>query len=132
MADMVTTQKKMTMHRTQKVLRVVSIALIVVLIGSYAYTHIRSAFLGPNIELTESFHGTTVSEPLIELSGVAIRTSSLAINDTPALIEENGLFKASLLLALGYNIIEITAVDRFGRESTNHIEIMYNPLKTNG
>ena len=106
-------------------LRVLGILLAIVLIGAYTYTHTRNAFLGPHVQLNEPQHSETVSESLIEIEGTAERASTIAINDKQALLEENGSFSASLLLAPGYNIIEITAVDRFGRESTDHLEIMY-------
>ena len=70
---------------------------------------------GPQLNITSPTSGTSTDQTFISIEGFAGNVSFITMNDNQIFIDESGVFKEKLLLAPGYNIIEVKAKDRFGR-----------------
>ena len=93
---------------------------------SYAIYNSRILIAGPQINISEPQNGTTITEsPLIRVKGTAQNIAFIDINDRMINVDENALFDEPILLYPGYNIIKISAKDKFDREIEEFLEIIY-------
>ena len=80
---------------------------------------------GPAITEIEPKTNTTVSDPLITVTGQTERINRLYFNDRQIFADPTGQFSERLLLLPGYNILTIRAEDRFEREVVKQLELVY-------
>ena len=93
----------------------------------YSYFVLEDFIRGPRIEITSPETGFSTTTPLIIVSGRAIHTSIFMLNDASTTLDLKGNFSESLLLADGYNIINLKAEDRYHRVAEKRIEIIFLP-----
>lgn len=79
---------------------------------------------GPEIAVNEPRDGQTVKNSFVEISGTAKNISSISIDGRPIFTDEKGFFRENLLLAKGYNIIEVQAADKFGKKIKKIIRVV--------
>lgn len=101
------------------------IFLLVCILG-YTYFQMHNIILGPVITILEPLNGATLSSSYIEVLGTTKNISSINLNDRQIFIDESGAFKEKLLLSPGYNIITLQAKDKFGRETEEILELVYD------
>jgi hypothetical protein len=95
------------------------IMIIAVLIGGFSFYGLfkaRDFLAGPKISIESPKDGETVSSSYIEVKGKAKNVSLLSLDGRQIYASQDGIFKENLLLAKGYNIIELSAKDKFNRE----------------
>lgn len=115
-----------TYHTTfwsPKRLLVVVLTLVIII---YGYTHVRAFMAGPLIKVTSPRDGETVEDALVTMTGTANRISQISLNGRQIFTDEAGHFKEELLLAYGYNILELKAEDRFGRTVKETLRLVLN------
>ena len=96
-------------------------------IVGYAVFNSRLFIEGPQIIIERPANGSTITDsPLIKIKGRAYNIAYLKLNSKPIFTDEEANFSESLLLQPGYNIIQITAEDKFGRQKTNKLELVYS------
>lgn len=97
----------------------------VALLG-YALFELRGAFIGPSIsiETKEVF----VHDPYVVIQGKAERITVLTLNGATIPVTESGVFKEPVLLAPGYNVVDIEASDASHRTAKKRLTIVYEPL----
>ncbi len=110
-------------HTMRKVLWGVGIIIVV----GYSAFVLEGFVRGPVIILDEPTSTAPVTTPLLHLSGTVLRTTNFSINDMPILLDTEGGFREDVLLGRGYNIITMTAWDRYERKKERVIELMFTP-----
>ncbi|MDO8572149.1 MAG: hypothetical protein Q7S11_00065 [bacterium] len=116
-------------RRLLKILLFCAMALVVI---GYTYLKTKDYIAGPQILITSPISGSSVSNSLIEVVGVAKNISFISLNDRPIFIDEQGNFKEKLLLYSGYNIISVKAEDRYKRSVEKTIELILTPQEGGG
>ena len=109
--------------------RVLTTLLIVGFIGSifyYAYYQSRGIISGPQIHVVSPENGTTVTDPLLHINGTTQRAKALTLDGREIFIDLEGKFGEELLLAPGYNIIELAARDADGHDTKQTLEVVYS------
>ncbi len=96
-------------------IKVILIILAIAFLGGYFLYQARWYLLGPEITVDSPQNGEVIRDPYINVRGQALNISSLSMNGRQIFTDEKGVFSEGLLLAKGYNIIEIAATDKFGR-----------------
>lgn len=97
--------------------------LVLVLLVIYGLVKGFPILSGPDIVIdTPAPYATLQSHELV-LTGTAVRTDTLLLNDAVLLIDENGRFSTSLTLPSGGAILSLTARDRFGRSITERLSV---------
>jgi hypothetical protein len=112
-------------NTTKKLINIIIFSIIILLILGYTGYEAQKVVFGPRIEVESPTSGISVSDSLIEIKGNVKNTRDLFLNDRKIFIDENGNFEEKLLLSYGYNIIFIKAIDKFEREKSESIEIVY-------
>jgi hypothetical protein len=95
-------------------------ALTVAVLGYGTYKALP-IFLGPKIEVSEPKNGEEVTGTTVYVTGTVSRTKALYINKIPTAFNEAGVFSTRLAIYPGNNILQIEAVDRFGRSKVQNI-----------
>ncbi|MDD5032734.1 MAG: hypothetical protein PHC85_01250 [Candidatus Pacebacteria bacterium] len=90
----------------------------------YLYGRSKNFLQGPGISLDYPKNGETVNNPVIKIKGVSVNVSALYIDGSHVLTDSLGNFEKDMILAQGYNIIEVKAEDRFGRTYKQKIEVV--------
>lgn len=105
-------------------------AVFAILIGLYAYGQSRQYLKGPQIVINEPQNGATLLEAPLVIAGNAQNVSHITLNGASIFVDSKGDFREKLLLLPGYNILTISAEDRFGRKTEKTLELVYkNPAK---
>ncbi len=106
-------------------IKIIGSAIVVLIILLYAYARVESFARGPQIVITFPSSGLTVSEPLLFVRGAIERASYITLNGRQIYTSEAGELNERILLAEGYNVIELDASDRFKRTTKKIVEILY-------
>jgi hypothetical protein len=112
-------------HATRKFLKITLISLVLLCILGYTGYEIQKVIFGPRITINYPKNGSSVSDSLIEVSGVAKNINDISMDDRKIFIDEAGNFSEKLLLSYGYNTITIKASDKFGRSAEKIVEVIY-------
>jgi len=99
--------------------------LFSILIVGYFIFNFRIFIAGPEIIITSPQNGEVSDKELVEVSGKAENVNFISINDRSIFLDGDGNFKEFLLLSAGYNIIIIKAQDKFKRNISKNLEIVY-------
>lgn len=102
--------------------RVLTVLGILIVVG-YSYFVLDDFIRGPRIILEAPLSGLATTTTHIVIAGRAIHVNSLSLNGAPVPYDLQGNFSESLLLAEGYNIMKITAIDRYNRTVEKTIEM---------
>lgn len=108
----------------QTYFKMVALGLLFIVIIVYGVFKTHNILKGPEISIDYPESGSTMLSPLVTVSGQAKRIAKIYFNDRKIFTDDSGVFKESLLLARGYNILEFKAEDGFGREVTKKVELV--------
>ena len=87
----------------------------VVVVGLYFTYQLRDWILLPDLLVDRPADGVTLRGPEVVVEGVITPGVRLTINGIAAYNEENGHFRAELLLPAGLHTIRVVVENRFGR-----------------
>ena len=105
-------------------LKIFAVTIVVVLLAVYFFIQAKPFLSGPKISLDYPQNGQVFSESYIKIGGTVFNTKILLLNDHTILADSFGHFEENLLLAEGYNIIELSAEDRFGKITNKKLEVV--------
>lgn len=95
-----------------------------VLLAAYFIFGAQSYILGPELHINQPPNGATVNDSFMVIKGNVSRAALLWVNGQSVVADKNGAFEENLLLSKGYNIIGLTAKDKFGRYVNKKLEIV--------
>lgn len=114
----------MTALRTKNTVKYSIVALISLLILGYSYLKLRDIISGPDITLIWPPNGASLSNPLVTIKGKTERITQLYLNGRKIFTDEKGNFSEPILMAKGYNVFEVKAQDKFGRQAIEKLEVL--------
>lgn len=108
------------MNRTSSIpfIKILGATVLTISALGYAVYQTKDFVRGPVVGLTTPADGETFREPILSLSGTAQRVSFVSLNGRPIFTDKEGAWSEQVILHAGYNVITVTAKDRFGRETT--------------
>ena len=92
------------------------ILILIFLFAVYGLIKAENFLLGPKIAINTPGDGQVFTASDIEINGQANNISLLYLNGRQIFTDKDGNFKEIILLARGYNIVELKAKDKFNRE----------------
>lgn len=108
---------------SRKLIIWILIGLGIIVIVGYSVFALKGIVQGPKIEIATPQNGSATTTPLVAIVGRVLRGSTLALNGASSTLDLAGNFKETLLLAPGYNIMTLEAMDRYGRTDKETIEM---------
>jgi len=105
--------------------KTVVVAFIVLIIFTYSFFKFKNLIYGPEITLFSPQDGSSLKNELIRVKGRAERITQISLNGRKIFTDEEGNFEEPLLLSSGYNFFELRAKDKFGREISKKLQLVY-------
>lgn len=115
----------MSRRETKFYLKAIAITLFLIALFSYVVFEVWNYVTGPQIIVSSPANGISVSESLISIDGQGKNTKIITLNDRPIVVDEAGNFSEKILLSYGYNILKLSAEDRFGKKTEQELQIVY-------
>ena len=106
------------------ILKISVVFCLVVVFSFYFFRQSKDFILGPSIFVEAPVNGQTLLSSPVVISGRVLNSSSFQLNGQEIMTDSSGNFKKKLLLAKGYNIIEMSAEDKFGRTTDKRLEVV--------
>ena len=117
----------MVILKKTKILTSVGMVILLLLsFGVYGMYKAKAFLEGPNITIESPLNGQEVEEFSTEITGKTSGISTLFLNGRQIFTDKEGRFREDLLLAEGYNIIEVSGADKFGRAVKEKLELVFN------
>jgi hypothetical protein len=113
----------------KKMLGIGSAIILTAVVFGYGYFRTKDFLEGPVLEITTPKNGEMFSSALISVAGLSKNLSFLSIDGRKIFTNKDGVWEEKLLLQNGVNIIEVQATDRFGRENTQVMRVVYDETK---
>ena len=110
------------MH-SRKLIIWILIALGIIIVIGYSVFALKGIVQGPRIVVSAPQNGSSTTTPLIAIIGRVLRGSTITLNGATSTLDLAGNFAETLLLAPGYNIMTLEAMDRYGRSDKKTIEM---------
>ena len=107
-------------------LRVMLFIGFFVLLTLFAFSRAYNMMYGPRIIITEPFDGESFSNKLVTIHGTVANASLIHLNGRKIFTDARGAFAEDVLLQEGYNVISLSARDRFGRDKDVQLHLVYN------
>lgn len=102
-----------------------SIVFLAILgIFSVIFYNTKDLFLGAPLSINTATDGATVTDSFLPISGSAKHSSSVEINGRIIGLDKKGKFADGVILSPGYNVVEITEKDRFGKEKHKMLHLV--------
>lgn len=99
-------------------------------IAGYTAYQFQDWWRGPTITIESPENGSAFEKPLINISGTAQRIAYLSFNGRQIYTNPEGEFAEPLLLSPGYNIITVSARDKFSRTTEKQLQLMLSVSTT--
>jgi hypothetical protein len=114
-----------TRYGIHKLLKISIFTIVILIVVGYALFATHDFIIGPTIVISEPLSGSTSSTSNIHIKGVVARIQDITLNGRSITIDDKGNFNESVLLAPGYNVFELIAKDKFGRQKDVRLELVY-------
>ncbi len=92
----------------------------------YGIWRSRDLLFGIRLNVAGITDGMTTTSEVLNLSGAARHANGLLINGRLVPLAEDGTWQDSIVLLPGYNIITISAMDKFQRTTNHEYRVTYN------
>ena len=102
----------------------IAIGAIAVIVG-YGAFRAKDLAEGPMLEVTSPADGTAVHDSLVEIRGTTKNISFLTLNGNKIFTDQSGAYDEKILLSPSYNVVTLTARDRFGRIAAKTLQLTY-------
>ena len=118
--------EKRYLSQWPKAMRRILIILVVLAILIFLGFRIQMIFSPPPLEITQPQDGLIAVERQLEIVGQSQKEAEIVINNQNVLVDDEGVFRTTVDLQKGLNLIKITAKKRYGRENVVELRILFS------
>ena len=112
-------------NKAKLYLKIIAVTIAVTSVLGYAYYRTSDLIDGPQVLIETPQNGKTIEESFTLIEGRTQNISDITLNGRHIFTDEAGKIREEALLTYGLNVFEIRARDRFGREITKVLEVVY-------
>lgn len=105
-------------EKTFRLVKKVSLAILVLGFALFVGRGIYPYIHGPSLTIHGISNGSTLTDPMIHISGTALYTKQLLVSGRSLALATDGSFDETILLHPGYNTISVIGQDQFGKTSS--------------
>ena len=102
------------------------LALLFLLLASYAFYQARFLIFGPQIWIDSPRDGETVPSASVTIEGRSRNIAWISLNDRQIFTDESGKWSEKLIVSQGLSIMTVKARDRFGRDTAKSVRVVLN------
>ncbi len=119
-----------TNTRSLPTLRTSVFIVFFICIALFAFSRAYNMIYGPKIVITGPADGIALSESLVTVRGTVANAALIHLNGRKIFTDAKGAFTEDILLQDGYNIISLSARDRFGKDKEVLLHVLYKKKTT--
>lgn len=109
----------------KKIVKVGTLSLFFLFIVLYAFFVSKGLIFGVKIKDVNIIDGAKVTQSVLEVKGNAKNAINLSLDGREISIDSKGNFDETILLLPGYNVVNITAKDKFGHMDQKNYKLTY-------
>lgn len=109
----------------KKILKIAVLSVFFLFIIIYAFFVSKDLIFGVKIKNVNMIDGVRVTNNIMEITGNAKNAINLSLNDREISVDKEGNFSETIILLSGYNIINITAKDKFRNVDEKNYQLTY-------
>ena len=109
----------------KKIIKILSLSILFLFIILYAFFRSKDLIFGVRIKNVNIINGSKVTNNIQNITGIAKNATKLTLNGREISIDQKGNFNETISLFPGYNVIEIKAQDKFGKDDEKIYKLMY-------
>lgn len=109
----------------KKILKIIGFSVFSFLIIIFAFFRSKDLIFGVKIKNVNIIDGAKVTNGILEVKGNAKNATNLTLNGREISIDQQGNFDETIVLLIGYNIIDIKAEDKFGDTDEKNYKLIY-------
>ena len=109
----------------KKILKIAGLFVFFLLIAIFAFFRSRDLIFGVKIRSVNIEDGMKITNNIVEVRGNAKNATKLTLSGREISIDQTGNFGETIALLPGYNIINITAKDKFGYTDEKNYQLIY-------
>src|SRR5436190_14808991 len=110
----------------KKILRIAIFSVFFIFIITYAFVRSRDLIFGVKIKDVNITDGAKFTTSVVEIKGNAKNATNLTLDGREISIDQNGNFDETMALLLGYNVVSIRAIDKFGHIDEKNYKLIYS------
>src|SRR3989344_1829514 len=110
---------------TKKIFQITGLSVFFLLIVIYALFGSHDLIVGVKIKNVNLVDGAKTRESVMKVTGNAKNATKLSLNGREISIDQQGNFTETIVLLLGYNVVNIQAKDKFGYSDEKNYKIIY-------
>lgn len=111
-------------QNAKKILKMSLITIFFVLIIIYAFYRSKDLIFGVKIKNVNITDNQTINESVTKITGIAKNAINLSLNGKEISIDQAGNFNETIALLPGYNIINLKALDKFGKSDEKNYKLI--------
>ncbi len=108
----------------KKIIKIVSLSVFFIFIIVYAFVTSKDLIYGVKITNVNIVDGAKMTESILKVNGNAKNAINLTLNGREISIDQQGNFEETIALLMGYNVINITALDKFGNVDEKNYKLI--------
>lgn len=103
-------------HKPSLTLSTALLGVAGILVLGFVSFNMRDILFGTPLVIHTANDGDTLSEDFLPVSGKARHAEAVRINGRNVFTDRDGNFADGVILSPGYNVVEVTLRDQFGKE----------------
>lgn len=89
----------------------------------YSLFQAKNLIEGPEVVVSEPHNGATLENEMVFVRGSARNIAYIWLNERQIFVNDKGIFEEKLIAPVGYSIIKVRAIDKFGKEAERFIHV---------
>jgi len=110
---------------TKKIVTTVGVSALFLIIAIFGFFGAKELIFGVQIKNVSIEDGATLKDSVVNITGNAKHATKLVLNGREISIDEKGNFNETIVLLLGYNVVNIKAQDKFGLTDEKNYKLMH-------
>ena len=110
----------------KKITKIAILCLFFLFIIVYAFFRSHDLIFGVKIKNVDIVDGAVFTDSVLQVTGNAKNAINLTLNGREISIDQEGNFNEVVALLLGYNVISIKAIDKFGYGDEKNYKLIYS------
>jgi hypothetical protein len=107
----------------RKILYILIFSFLLLGVLGYGFYKALPLILGPKIEIASPTNGDAVEGTTVNIRGTVVRSQQFYVNGIATAFTKEGLFETRIPIYPGNNILTLTALDRFNRQTTVNLTL---------
>lgn len=117
-------------NQAKKIVKIGALSILFLLIAIFVFFNSRNIIFGIKIRNVNIVDNQKFTGSILKITGNAKNALFISLNDREISVDQKGNFEETIALLPGYNVIEISAKDKFGNSDEKNYKVIYDASET--